>query len=59
VGKQYVFIDTAVGNYLRKTGIPLLKNRLGTLYIEDEDVKRFVRSETGRKDLKLHSYWTI
>ena len=58
-GIQYVFIDNAVGNSLRKTGIPLRKDNLGNLYIRDEDVKSFVRSELKMKNLKLHPYWTI
>jgi len=58
-GIQYVFIDNAVGNHLRKTGIPLHRDTLGNIYIKDEDVKSFVRSETKTKNLKLHSYWTI
>jgi hypothetical protein len=56
---QYVFIDNAVGNRLRKTGIPLHSDKRGNFYIRDEDVAEFVRSEVNRKDLKLHSYWTI
>ena len=59
VGTQYVFIDTAVGNRLRKTGILLHRDKSGNLYIRDEDILEFVRSEVKRKDLKLHSYWTI
>jgi len=59
IEKQYVFIDNAVGNRLRKTGILLHSDKSGNLYIRDEDVVEFVRSEVNRKDLKLHSYWTI
>jgi len=58
-GTQFVFIDTAAGDRLRKTGIPLHKDKLGNVYIRDEDVADFVRSELKRKDLKLHSYWTM
>ena len=58
-GVQYVFIDNAIGNRLRRTGIPLHKDNLGNLYIKDEDVKRFVRSESKIKGLKLHSYWSM
>jgi len=58
-GIQYVFIDNAVGNRLRKTGIPLHRDNLGNIYIRDEDVKSFVRSELKMKNLKLHSYWTM
>lgn len=56
---QYVFIDTAAGDRLRKTGILLHRDNHGNLFIRDEDVIRFVRSEAKRKDLRLHSYWTI
>lgn len=56
---QYVFIDTATGDRLRKTGIGLHRDKQGNIYIRDEDVVEFVRSEVNRKDLKLHSYWTI
>jgi len=56
---QYVLIDTAAGDRLRKTGIPMRKDKLGNIYIRDEDVIEFVRSEVKRKDLKLHSYWTM
>ena len=59
VKKQYVFIDNAVGNRLRKTGIPLHTDKSGNLYIRDEDIVEFVRAEVNSKDLKIHSYWTI
>ena len=59
IEKQYVFIDNAVGNRLRKTGIPLHTDKSGNLYIRDEDIVEFVRAEVNNKDLKLHSYWTI
>lgn len=58
-GVQYVLIDTASGDRLRKTGIPLHKDRLGNIYVRDEDVVDFVRCELEREDLKLHSYWTM
>lgn len=58
-GFQYVFIDTAAGDRLRKTGIKLHKGRLGNLFIRDGDVVNFVRNEVKKKDLKLHSYWTM
>ena len=32
---------------------------LKNLYIKDEDVKRFVKSESKIKGLKLHSYWSM
>lgn len=57
-GAQYVFIDTASGDKLKKTGIRLRVDDLGNAYISDEDVINFVRSELGR-DIKMYSYFTI
>ena len=58
-GIQYFFIDNPIDDHLRKTSIPLHKDDLGNIYIKDEDVKSFVRSELKIKNLKLHFYWTI
>jgi hypothetical protein len=56
---QYVFTDTKKKNQLRKTGIPIHKNGSGNLYLRDVDVIEFVRTSTKKKNLELHSYWTI
>ncbi|MEM2168499.1 MAG: hypothetical protein QW186_01675 [Candidatus Bathyarchaeia archaeon] len=56
---QYVFVDTAAGDKLRKTGIRLRVDKLGNMYISDEDVINFVRSELGDKEIKLYSYFTM
>ena len=58
-GIQYVFIDTAAGERLRKTGIKLHRDDLGNRYIRDEEVISFVKSELKRNNSKLHSYWSI
>lgn len=57
-GTQYVFIDTARGDRLKKTGIRLRVDELGNMYISDEDVVNFVKSELGR-DIRLYSYFTM
>ncbi|MEM2145601.1 MAG: hypothetical protein QW279_09585 [Candidatus Jordarchaeaceae archaeon] len=59
VEKQYVFIDNAHGNRLRKTGLRLHIDKSGTIYLRDEDVAEFVKTELGRKDLQIHPYWTV
>lgn len=56
---QYVFVDTAVGDRLRRTGIKLRIDEFGNMYISDEDVINFVRSEVEDKDVRLYSYFTI
>ena len=58
-GIQCVFIDTAAGERLRKTGIKLHRDDLGNRYIRDEEVISFVKSELKRNNSKLHSYWSI
>jgi len=58
-GIQYVFIDTAAGERLRKTGIKLHRDNFGNRYVRDEDVINFVKSELKMKNLKTHSYWSI
>ncbi len=58
-GIQYVFIDTAAKDRLRKTGIPLHRDKRDNLFIRDEDIINFVKSKLKRKDLKFYSYWTI
>lgn len=58
-GAQYVFVDTAAGNRLRRTGIKLRVDDLGNIYISDEDVIDFVRSELRDKEIRLYSYFTM
>jgi len=29
------------------------------MYISDEDLKKFIKSELGGKEIKLHSYFTM
>ena len=56
---QYIFTDCAKGNKLRKTGIPVRTDKKGNRIIEDDDVKRFLRTKLLREDLQIFSYWTI
>ncbi|MEM2961194.1 MAG: hypothetical protein QXU67_06280, partial [Candidatus Bathyarchaeia archaeon] len=42
-GEQYVFVDTASGDRLKRTGIKLRVDEFGNAYISDEDVINFVR----------------
>lgn len=56
---QYLFTDCAKGNKLRKTGIPIHKDKKGIFFIEDADVKSFLKEQLQRDDLQIFSYWTI
>lgn len=55
---QYVFIDTASEGKLKRTGIKLRVDELGNMYISDEDLINFIKSEIGR-NIKIHSYFTM
>jgi len=57
-GAQYIFTDSAKGDTMRRTEIPIRTNPKGNRFLTDEDVKRFLRTELQIKDLKIFSYWT-
>jgi len=58
-GIQYTFIDMAKGDRLRETKIKLHRDKIGNLYIRDEDVKELLKRELNIKDSKISAYWTI
>ena len=58
-GTQYIFTDSAEGNKLRRTGIPIRTDEKGNRFIEDDDVKSFLMTQLKREDLQIFSYWTI
>jgi hypothetical protein len=58
-GTQYLFVDTAKGDRLRQTGIPIRRDRWGNLFLEDDDIKNFLKTELLREDLQILSYWII
>ena len=55
-GAQYIFTDTAKGDIMRRTEIPIRTDKKGNRFLTDEDVKSFLRTELG--DLRVFSYWT-
>ena len=57
-GAQYIFTDSAKGNVLRRTGIPIQKNSKGNRFLTDDSVKQFLKTELAIKNLKIYSYWT-
>ena len=57
-GAQYIFTDSAKGDKLRRTGIPIRTDKKGNRFLTDEDVKSFLRTELNIKDLQIFSYWT-
>lgn len=55
---QYIFIDTAKGDKLRRTGIQVHADSKNHHFLTDEDVKRFLRKHFTWYDLNIFSYWT-
>ena len=58
-GAQYIFLDFAKGDSLKKTGIPIHVNEDGIQYIQEQDVVCFLRRELNNPDLKTSSFWTM
>lgn len=58
-GTQYILVDCAKGDKLRKTGISIHTDKKGNRFIEDDDVMSFLKTQLQREDLKIFSYWTI
>jgi hypothetical protein len=56
--RYYIFIDTPKGEALRKTGIPLHKDKNGAHYLEDQEVKTYLKAQFEGSQLEIHSFWT-
>ncbi len=54
----YIFLDFSDGKKLRQTGIPISIDKRGNHYIEDEDVKSFLKAQIKIENLAITSYWT-
>ncbi|MEM3011169.1 MAG: hypothetical protein QXE76_05100 [Candidatus Bathyarchaeia archaeon] len=59
VNAYYVFLDFARGEELRETHIPLHRDKKGNRYIEETDVRDFLKNQLKREDITICSYWTI
>ena len=57
-GAQYIFTDSAKGDKLRRTGIPVRTDKKGNRFLTDEDVKSFLRAQLEISGLQIFSYWT-
>jgi len=55
----YVFLDFARGAELRETHISLRRDKKGNRYIDERDVKTFLKNQLKREDITICSYWTI
>ncbi|MCW4006091.1 MAG: hypothetical protein NWF04_05800 [Candidatus Bathyarchaeota archaeon] len=56
--KYYIFIDTPRGDALRQTGIPLYKDKNGARYLDEDEVKSYLKKEFEKEKLEIFSFWT-
>ena len=57
-GGQYIFTDSAKGDKMRRTGIPVSKGSKGNRFLTDQDVINFLQTQLQINGLKIFSYWT-
>ena len=55
---QYIFTDSAKGDKMRRTEIPVRTGSKGNRFLTDEDVISFLKSKLEISGLKIFSYWT-
>jgi hypothetical protein len=56
--RYYIFIDTPKGDALRETAIPLRKDKNGTRFLDDDEVKAYLRDQFKDEKLEIYSFWT-
>lgn len=55
----YIFLDFPKEEGLRETLIPIRRDKNGNRYLDNSDVRSFLKTQLERKDLTVCSYWTI
>jgi hypothetical protein len=53
---QYVFLDFAHGAVFKRTRLPVYTSESGVAYFKEEDLKNFIQTELGRKDISIISF---
>ena len=56
--RYYIFIDAPKGEALRETGIPLRKDKRGTRFLDEDEVKRYLQTQFEEENLEIYSFWT-
>ena len=55
-GIQHVFVDTAKGDILRRTKMPIRIDKHGNFCLEEADIKNFITLQIGRDDINIRSF---
>lgn len=56
--RYYIFIDAPKGEALRETGIPLCKDKRGTRFLDEDQVKNYLKNQFEEENLEIYSFWT-
>jgi hypothetical protein len=56
--RYYIFIDAPKGDQLRQTCIPLHKDKNGSRYLDDQEVKDYLKMQFASEKLEVFSFWT-
>jgi hypothetical protein len=56
--RYYIFIDAPKGDALRETRIPLHKDKNGSRYLDDQEVKNYLKMQFASEKLEVFSFWT-
>jgi hypothetical protein len=56
--RYYIFIDTPKGDVLRETGVPIRKGKSGARFLDDDEVKAYLKAQFAGENLSIYSFWT-
>jgi hypothetical protein len=56
--RYYIFLDFPKGEELRETGIPLHKDKKGSLNLDEDEVKEILKKQFEKEKLNVFSFWT-
>jgi hypothetical protein len=56
--RYYMFFDFANGKTLKQTGIPLQGDKKGSLNLDEDQVKIFLKQEFEKEKIEIYSFWT-
>ena len=55
-GVQYIFVDTAQNNVMRRTRIPVYSDKYGNYSLKEDSIRGFIYSQLGKNDVRIHSF---
>ena len=57
-GRYYIFLDFPKGETLRETGIPLHKDKNGSLNLDEDEVEEILKKQFEKEKINVFSFWT-